>query len=1368
MHTKRQRSIQPGLYFLVSVLLVLLLSQCRSNTPTPGQPSGAISTSSPTPTASRTITTITTQTRTPAGPARTTLTPTATNSVRTNPVPRYQRVGEMGKGILPQIVRSPDGKTVLVNDGFTLRVLNAADYSEVGSMDFGMQDPDGHIFVYSPDSRYVIVSAGYFGFQVIDVATLKSLGTGSGGNGFFTGTIFTPDSQHVLWLMTDRSSGGPYHSICRLDYLLGENAENPTNDWGYNCYPVEDDDDYHTLSAPAISPNGSLVAAGFSNWRHNFLYIWDFQSKAIRFKIPEQPAEINSVAFSPDGQTLATGGNDGVIRLWNPETGTVRRTVNAFLDSVTDVEFTPDGRSLRVEVASQPAVLYDLASGKTRPADQTTSSPINEPIAAQMLNEGYLVAGGSSKIVFSQDGSTVAVAHGSIQIWDVATRELKNTIFTPTSLRLTGMTFSPNGQRLAVITDAGDVLSWDVVTGQTELNLTAQGLAAGQAALYAISSGMGPTITAGVIDERGIVFSPDSAEVALGNGSAVEIWNIASGTKGRSLDPLDPAAFPTRLSYSADGKHVFAILNRNRDAAVWDAVSGKLVRRLNLPHVDANAFSSVSLYQNWFARNNYDDQEYWIELWDLEQGKMVKLPMPKRETEPLRFSTDGRFLMAIVDDRIYLWRVSTGQLVLVTEDEFDIGDLALSPDGKTLVTASYGKITLWDVGAATSAAMSDHFTPPAPPPTETPYFTENVYPTRTPQPTMEITPIPGVEVQTGAISVSNASQIQQQARFGMGQLAQMTWEGNQINVTGAQGIIRYAASSLQEAARVEIDEVWVTSSRALPDGRVLLAGNTKEGKVQLWAASGTKLESKKMLLEISGSSPTAISPNGKWFIFSTDDGLATRNVETGEEGIFLHDYWYTPQELLFSPDGKLLAASRSDRSIRIYDFATGSIANGVGGPEDSITQMSFNKENNLLVGAAGGSAWVWSVVPGLNPLKVSFYEGQDFGNLVLFENAVTAVALNHDSKVQAIGSSESHIWLYDRVSKEVIGKLNGHNSAPIEMAFSPDGDQLASIDRDGELIVWDLARGVIVNRVRPETGAVRGLIVREDSSVSAWGENTIWQLDKNTANPQHITGVPGGLIIGVSGADDLAATYRPYQVSLYDAGTGKFLQTLPDEAVEPWVEHYWEGLIFRGFNSAVFSTDGSRLATVGSGGIWIYDLPGAKLLRHFKGNWSMKAAISPDGNWIVASTHEKSSPPELLKLDTGQSILITGIEDNYARGDSYPQYVFSKDMRYIAAVNNEWEEPSRLIMFNSANGHVERELAFEKVYLTSLALNANASIAAIGLDDGTIKLIDLEQMKEVAVLAGHKGGVSTLAFSNDGKLLYSVGREGVVMIWGIP
>ncbi len=105
----------------------------------------------------------------------------------------------------------------------------------------------------------------------------------------------------------------------------------------------------------------------------------------------------------------------------------------------------------------------------------------------------------------------------------------------------------------------------------------------------------------------GISFSPNSTQVTLSNGPIVEIWDIASEAKVRTLDPLEPAVFPTQLSYADNGKLVYAILNRNSDAVVWDAVNGKFIRRLDLPHRNPNAFSAVALYKNWFARNNYDD-----------------------------------------------------------------------------------------------------------------------------------------------------------------------------------------------------------------------------------------------------------------------------------------------------------------------------------------------------------------------------------------------------------------------------------------------------------------------------------------------------------------------------------------------------------------------------------------------------------------------------------------------------------------------------------------------------------------------------------------------------------------------------------------
>ena len=327
----------------------------------------------------------------------------------------------------------------------------------------------------------------------------------------------------------------------------------------------------------------------------------------------------------------------------------------------------------------------------------------------------------------------------------------------------------------------------------------------------------------------------------------------------RTLDALEPAVFPTQLSYADNGKLVYAILNRNSDAVVWDAVNGKFIRRLDLPHRNPNAFSAVALYKNWFARNNYDHSGHWIGLWDLEQAKIVKLPVPDRETEPLRFSADGRFLLVTLENRIYVWQVSTGQLALVTKNTFDVDNLALSSDGKTLATVKSGKVTLWDVSAATTAVMAAKFTPTAPLPTKTPFIFDYGYPTSTPQPTLSITLQPAGEISANAISVSNAFQVHQQAQLGIGRASQIAWEGSHIYVTGAPRShpLRNGIAHGDRPCRDRPDAA--TSSRVLPDGRILAASNT-DGKVQLWEMSGPGLESKKMLLEDSGSSPTAISP----------------------------------------------------------------------------------------------------------------------------------------------------------------------------------------------------------------------------------------------------------------------------------------------------------------------------------------------------------------------------------------------------------------------------------------------------------------------------------------------------------------------------
>jgi WD40 repeat protein len=1015
---------------------------------------------------------------------------------------------------------------------------------------------------------------------------------------------------------------------------------------------------------------------------------------------------------------------------------------------------------LLISVVDQPDVLYDLSSGTTNPVP----APMLDPLAQRMLQEGFMLSGGGSKILFSPDGSSVAVAHGSIQIWNVQTRQLIQAFSMEKPLSITGMAFSSDGKRLAVITYEGNVISWNTRTGGQELFLSAEALATVQ--VFAAYGGAepGPGIGADAISEQGIAFSPDGRHLALGNGTVVEVWDVTTGNKVRTLEQNLPAAFPTSVSYSSDGKKIYAILNRNRDAAVWDAFTGKLIRQYELPRVDPNAFTAIALNNSLFARNNYDESDQWIEIWDLEKEQIIRLPTHIREVEPLRFSENGEFLIALVDHRqLYIWRTDTGQLVFVSDKVFDIGDMAISPDGRSLATATYGKVSLWDISPYSQAAYSSDFVPPPYPPTETPWFSSrNDYPTSTPQPTQIVAILTQPSLPNDAITTENASQVRQETQFGNGNTSQISWIGDKVFISSSQGVYEYDTRLLKETRRFEFEDLWVTNSQVLSDGRILVAGSTFKGKIQVWDVTNNK-----KLVDLPGIGEPAINPDGKWLVFVNESqGLETINLETGQMGNLLNSKWHSLKWPVFSPDGKLVAAIQSDWSVRVWDLATGVIVDGVGGLEADITDMSFSPDGKYIVGASGGSAWVWSLIPSFMPQEFNFFEGTINGNLTLFEKTVTAVAMNSDSSLIAIGTSEHDVWIYDRKTARTVTKLTSDNSVPVKLTFSPDGSQLVSIDRDGKMILWDLPtqRPLVVSQ--SHIGPIRGIVMRQDGAISAWARNSVWVLEAKDATITRSTFVPIGEILSVSPAGDLAASYSPLRVSLFDAKTGEFKQTLPEEAEDVFVDYQFEGQILRQFYGAMFSLDGKKLATFGAGGVWMYDLPEGKLVSHLEGIYTRKSAFSPDGAWLVASLFEQGGNLFLVNFMDGEQIFSFSFPDfNYPINE---QYVFSPNNKWIGIVANHWSEPAVLLLIDTSNGMVAKSLPFENKKLASLAFSSDSKLVAVGQDDGQIVLVDIAGMKIIATLDGHKGAVTSLAFSHDGRFLVSIGVDGIMKVWGIP
>src|SRR5262249_41818645 len=141
---------------------------------------------------------------------------------------------------------------------------------------------------------------------------------------------------------------------------------------------------------------------------------WHFLMRLCRVEPLVIPAEteVHGVAFSPDGDRLASAGADGTIKFWNSRTGKEIRTFQAHSDSAVSVAFHPDGKHLASRGADLKVKVWDLAV--TEQAIWTEQCDLKP----RKFGSAYTIA-------FSPDGRQVASAtDGVVKVWDWKNRQL--------------------------------------------------------------------------------------------------------------------------------------------------------------------------------------------------------------------------------------------------------------------------------------------------------------------------------------------------------------------------------------------------------------------------------------------------------------------------------------------------------------------------------------------------------------------------------------------------------------------------------------------------------------------------------------------------------------------------------------------------------------------------------------------------------------------------------------------------------------------------------------------------------------------------------------------------------------------------------
>ena len=278
--------------------------------------------------------------------------------------------------------------------------------------------------------------------------------------------------------------------------------------------------------------------------------------------------DVQSVAFAPDGMTLASGARDGKILLWNVSTRASIGTLEEGGD-VKSVAFAPDGMTLASGAENATVKLWDVV---TRASIGTLE-----------------VGGGVQSVAFAPDGMTLASgARGSSKLWDVATRANINTLEEHT---VWDVAFSPDGMTLASGGVNSAVNLWDVATG---VNI----------ATFEHTSWV-----------NSVAFSPNGTLLASSSGLEVRLWDVATGANiatlwGHSYGIWDVAFSPdgaTLASGSGDGT-----------VRLWDVLTGEelAVFPSGSPSV---AFSPDG---TMLASGSYDNT---VELWDTSEWTQPRL-----------------------------------------------------------------------------------------------------------------------------------------------------------------------------------------------------------------------------------------------------------------------------------------------------------------------------------------------------------------------------------------------------------------------------------------------------------------------------------------------------------------------------------------------------------------------------------------------------------------------------------------------------------------------------------------------------------------------------------------------------------------------